>query len=81
MFQTNNHQLEVISTLNEKYDLQSLTNSEKWKKNQTWKKISEDIYKETNIDKEGKQMSTKWKNKMNTLHSWEQRSCKMLSKN
>ena len=66
---------QVISTLNEKYDLQSLTNSEKWKK------ISEDVCKETNIDKEGKQMSTKWKNKMNTLHSWEQRSCKMLSKN
>ena len=71
MFQNNNEQLELIATLYEKYDLQSLTKCENWKKNQLWKKISEDMETATNIKKTGKQWSTKWGNKMETLRNWE----------
>ena len=71
MFQSNNEQLELIATLYEKYELAKLTKCENWKKNQLWKKISEEFTKATNIKKDEKQVRAKWQNKMETLRNWE----------
>ena len=69
LFQNNNDQLELISTLVEKHKLKAKENT--YRKTEIWNKIAVDFYESSKLKRTAKFLMKKWDNKMNTLRGWE----------